>query len=144
MNIMHWKHVWHMDKCVDEWMNECHTNFTLPMNSCVKCVFNARYQCVIRTNYEWINVTWFPFLSHEMLSLWCHNQKMWPLSALYWTDMEILRRLPFIHICMQVTNLHGFTTITMTIGGVLINFHFEKFRKGKHLKIEKNSLQTCT
>jgi hypothetical protein len=32
MNIMHWKQVWHADKCVDGWsmklwMNECHTNF---------------------------------------------------------------------------------------------------------------------
>ncbi len=32
MNITHWKHVWHIDKCVDEWntnlwMNECHMNF---------------------------------------------------------------------------------------------------------------------
>jgi hypothetical protein len=36
MNIMHWKYVWHTDKCVD----------------------------------EWTNVTQFPFLSCEMLSLW--------------------------------------------------------------------------
>ncbi len=32
MNIMCWKYIWHMDKCVDEWnmnirMSECQTNF---------------------------------------------------------------------------------------------------------------------
>ncbi len=41
----------------------------LPINMCVKCIFNAQYLCVERTNYEWINVTQFQFLSHEMLSL---------------------------------------------------------------------------
>jgi hypothetical protein len=37
LNIMLWKHIWHMDKCVNEWstnvwMNECHTNFS---SSCI-------------------------------------------------------------------------------------------------------------
>ncbi len=76
MNIMHWKHIWHMDNCVDEWSmnlltNECHTNFVSSNKSCVKCAFNAQYQCMKHTNYEWTNDTRFPFLNHEMLSLWC-------------------------------------------------------------------------
>jgi hypothetical protein len=29
------------------------------------------------TNYEWTNVTWFLFLSHEMLSLWCGSCENW-------------------------------------------------------------------
>jgi hypothetical protein len=71
MNIMHWKHVWHMDKCVDKWnmnlwMNECHTNFT----SSNKFICQMYSQCMICTNYAWTNVTQFPFLSCEMLGLW--------------------------------------------------------------------------
>jgi hypothetical protein len=53
-----------------EWMNVTQI-LHFPINPCVKCVFNAQYQCVICTNYEWTNVTWFPFLSCEMLSLLC-------------------------------------------------------------------------
>jgi hypothetical protein len=68
-NIMHWKHVRHIDKCVYEWQ----MNFTwilhLLINMCVKCVFNAQYQCVKCTNYEWMNFAWFPLLNNEMLSL---------------------------------------------------------------------------
>jgi hypothetical protein len=30
----------------------------------------------------------------------------------------------------------------MTIGGVLINFHLDKFVKGKHLRIEKRFMRT--
>jgi hypothetical protein len=37
------------------------TNITqilhLSINICIKCVFNARYQCVKHMNYEWRNVT---------------------------------------------------------------------------------------
>ncbi len=47
-NIMHWKPIWHMDKCVDKWstnlwMNECHTNFT----SSNKFVCQVCFQCTI-------------------------------------------------------------------------------------------------
>jgi hypothetical protein len=43
---------------------------------------------------------------------------------------------PYLYLHVNVIDLHGFTTITMTIGGVLINFHLDKFVKGKHLRIE--------
>jgi hypothetical protein len=63
-----------MDKCVDRWTYKW-TNVTcishLPINLCVKYVFNARYQFMKCTNCEWTNFVWFPLLSHEMLSLWC-------------------------------------------------------------------------
>jgi len=59
----------------DEGWNNKWTNVTqishLPINFCVKYVFNAQYQCMKCTNYEWTNFAWFPLLSHEMLSLWC-------------------------------------------------------------------------
>ncbi len=49
---------------------------------------------------------------------------------------------PYLYLHVDVTYLHGFTTITMTIGGVLINFHLDKFVKGKHLKIENFFMRT--
>jgi hypothetical protein len=57
--FMHWKHVWHTDKCVDKWntnlwMNECHTNFT----SSNKSMSQMCDQCIILINetYElWLN-----------------------------------------------------------------------------------------
>ncbi len=74
MNIMHWKHVWHIDKCVDKWSTNLWINVIrishLPLNLCVKYVFNAWYQCVKHTNYKWMNFGWCPLLSYEMLSLW--------------------------------------------------------------------------
>jgi len=42
----------------------------LLINMCVKCVFNARHQCMKHTNHEWTNFAQFPILSHEMLNLW--------------------------------------------------------------------------
>jgi hypothetical protein len=56
---MHWKHVWHMDKCVDKWnmnlwMNECDTNFS----SSYKFVCQICFQCMISMceTYElWMN-----------------------------------------------------------------------------------------
>jgi hypothetical protein len=42
-----------------------------PINLCVKYVFNAKYQCVKCTNYEWTNFARFSLLNCEMLSLWC-------------------------------------------------------------------------
>jgi hypothetical protein len=56
-NIMHWKHIWHTDKCVDGWstnlwMNECHTNFA----SSNKSVCQTGFQCII--------------LVHETYKLW--------------------------------------------------------------------------
>jgi hypothetical protein len=53
-----------------EWTNVTRISH-LSINSCVKYVFNAQYQCMKHMNYEWINVTWFPFLIHDLLSLWC-------------------------------------------------------------------------
>jgi len=52
-----------------EWMNVTRISHLL-INSCVKCVFNAWYQCVKHMIYEWTNFTWFPLLNCEMLSLW--------------------------------------------------------------------------
>ncbi len=58
-NIIRWKYIWHMNKCVDRWstnvwMNECHTNFT----SSNKFVFQMSFQCTILV-YEmdelWMN-----------------------------------------------------------------------------------------
>ncbi len=47
-NIMCLKHVWHMNKCVENWntnlwMNECHMNFT----SSYKFVCQMCFQCMI-------------------------------------------------------------------------------------------------
>ncbi len=80
MNIIYWKHVWHIDKCVNKWntnlwMNKCHTKFRIFfIKPCVKCVFNAWYLCVKCTNYEWMNFAQFPLLNCEMLSLWCRSK----------------------------------------------------------------------
>jgi hypothetical protein len=41
----------------------------------------------------------------------------------------------YLHV--DVTNLDGFTMVIVIIKGVLINFHLDKFTKGKHLKIKK-------
>jgi hypothetical protein len=57
-----------------EWKNILRISH-LSINSCVKCAFNAQYQYVKCTNYEWTNVTWFSFLNHEILSLWWMEKK---------------------------------------------------------------------
>lgn len=49
---------------------------------------------------------------------------------------------PYLYLHANVIDLHGFTTITMTIGGVLINFHLDKFVKGKHLRIKNFFMRT--
>jgi hypothetical protein len=66
MNIMCWKHVWHLDKCVDGWntniwMNECHTSFA----SCYKFVCQMCFQCtiLIRETYDlWMNEFFMIFI----------------------------------------------------------------------------------
>jgi hypothetical protein len=57
-----------------EWTNVMWISH-LPINLCVKCVFNGRYQCVKHMNYEWTNFAWFLLLSREMLSLWWRNRR---------------------------------------------------------------------
>jgi hypothetical protein len=59
---------------MNEWMNVTKILHLL-INLCVKCVFNAQYQCVKCTNYEWTKFAWFSLLSCEMLSLWWHLYK---------------------------------------------------------------------
>jgi tRNA U38,U39,U40 pseudouridine synthase TruA len=49
----------------------------------VKYVFNAQYQCVKCTNYEYIFFARFPLLSHEMLNLWWRAQKNTPREAIF-------------------------------------------------------------
>jgi hypothetical protein len=51
-------------------MEQMSQNLQLPITLCVNYVYNAWYQCVKHTNYEWMNFAWFPLLSTEMLSLW--------------------------------------------------------------------------
>jgi hypothetical protein len=57
---MSWKHIWHMDKCVNKWnmniwMNKCHTNFAYFYKSmCQMC-----FQCIISM--------------HEMYKLWTNE-----------------------------------------------------------------------
>ncbi len=41
----------------------------------------------------------------------------------------------YLYLHVDVTYLHGFTIIIMTIGGALINFDIDKFVKGNHLRI---------
>jgi hypothetical protein len=60
-----WTHEW----TIVTWI------FHLPINPRVKCVLNAWYECVRHMNYEWTNYAWFPFLSCEMLNLWCYVAK---------------------------------------------------------------------
>jgi hypothetical protein len=59
MNIMCWKHSWHMDECVDRWsrnlwMNDCHMNFAFSYKSmCQMC-----FQCMmlmLETYKLWMN-----------------------------------------------------------------------------------------
>jgi hypothetical protein len=62
----------HMNVLIDEvqtyeWMNVTQISY-LPINICVKCVFNAWYQCVKHIIYEWMNFAWFLLLSCEILS----------------------------------------------------------------------------
>jgi len=49
----------------------------LLINPCVKCIFNARYQCVKCMNYEWTNFAHLPLLSYEMLNLWWIFYAFW-------------------------------------------------------------------
>ncbi len=61
-----------------EWTNVTWISHLL-INSCVKYVFNAWYQCMKHTNFAW-----FPLLSHEMLSLWCKNSYSRKTKLLFW------------------------------------------------------------
>jgi hypothetical protein len=76
---MHWKHVSHMDNCVDGWntnlwMNECHMNFT----SSYKFMCQFFFQCMI--------------LMHETYALWINNfhtifiTKSWDVKFLMGTS----------------------------------------------------------
>jgi hypothetical protein len=76
MIIMHWKHVWHMYKCIDKWgmnlwMNKCHTNFT----SSYKFMCQMSFQCMISMHetYElWMNKFCMISITNLWdLSLWC-------------------------------------------------------------------------
>jgi hypothetical protein len=60
-----------------------HKFLHLLINLCVKYVFNAQYQCVKCTNYEYIFFAQFPLLSHEMLNLWWRAQKNTPRDAIF-------------------------------------------------------------
>ncbi len=70
MNIMHWKHIWHTNKCVDGWntnlwMNEYHMNFA----SSYKYVCQICFQCMIsmwETYKLWINF----FCTILIVKLW--------------------------------------------------------------------------
>jgi hypothetical protein len=42
----------------------------------------------------------------------------------------------YLYLHADVKDLRRFITITVTIGGTLINFHLHKFVKWKHLRIE--------
>ncbi len=66
------------------------TNVTLILhlliNLCVKCVFNARYQCAKHMNYEWTNFAWFSLLNCEMVSLWWSSEiLLLTMQAWIWT-----------------------------------------------------------
>ncbi len=77
-------HFTHVENMFDTWINvvtnEMWTykwaNITWSLhfyiNSRVKYVFNAPYQCVKNTNYEWTNFARSPLLNCEMLNLWCY------------------------------------------------------------------------
>jgi hypothetical protein len=43
----------------------------------------------------------------------------------------------YSYLHADVTNLHKFITVIVTIGSASINFHLDKSMKRKHLKIEK-------
>jgi hypothetical protein len=69
-NIICWKHIWHMDKCVDGWstnlwMNKCYMNFTFSNKSLSQMYF----QCTISIHemYElWMN----KFCTPSITKLW--------------------------------------------------------------------------
>jgi hypothetical protein len=83
------------------WMNVM-WNLHLPINLCVKCVFNGQYQCVKHMIYEWTNFAWFLLLSREMLSLWWKNRKQ-----LIWHHVHFIIYLfrNCVHVFMYVTLL---------------------------------------
>jgi len=68
--IICWKHIWHMDKCVDGWstnlwMNKCYMNFT----SSNKSMCQMYFQCTISMHemYElWMN----KFCTTSITKLW--------------------------------------------------------------------------
>jgi hypothetical protein len=49
---------------------------------------------------------------------------------------------PYTYFHANVTNIHGLDTVTISIGGSLINFHKDKFTKGNHLRIDNFTFQT--
>jgi hypothetical protein len=49
-------------------LNMFHIN--IPINMYIKFVFNAQYQYMKRTNYEWMNFAQFSLLIYKMLNLW--------------------------------------------------------------------------
>ncbi len=78
INIMCWKHIWHTDKCVDEWsttlwMNKCHMNFACSYKSMFQTCFQYTIS-MCKTHELWMNkfCTISIKLNHEMLSLWCN------------------------------------------------------------------------
>jgi hypothetical protein len=77
----------------------------LPLNLCVKYVFNARYQCVKHTNYNWMNFAWCPLLSYEMLSLWlaCNCNLIFYIKLIapvFLSSKNVLRMFPNPNWCL--------------------------------------------
>jgi len=87
-NIMHWKHIWHMDKSVDTWntnlwMNKCHTNFS----SSYKFMF---WMCFHYT-----------ILMHEMYEFCAiFIIKSWDVKFVMHGSMTHKEEDAYVHICI--------------------------------------------
>jgi hypothetical protein len=84
-NMTRWKHIWHMDKCVDKWSiniwtNECHMNFA----SFNKFVCQMCFQCTISMceMYEFcmISIT----KSWDVKLLWCGHYTFVGMTKTKW------------------------------------------------------------
>jgi hypothetical protein len=81
-----------------EWTNITWISHLL-INMCVKCVFNAWYQCVKPINYEWNFFAWLPLLSYEMFKFVMIHHKstrtiikdesIWPSTLGKWYVIQL-------------------------------------------------------
>jgi hypothetical protein len=98
MNILHWKYIWYIDKCVNRWstnlwMNKCHTNFA----SSNKFVFQMcfQYTILMRETYKlWMN----EFYTISITKLW--NAKF--MMQLYEQEFTLF----LIDVLLDVVQAH--------------------------------------
>jgi hypothetical protein len=104
MNIMCWKHIWHINKCVhvwsmNLWMNKCHVNFA----SSYKYVCQMCFQCMIsmcETYKLWmeffsmtsITKLWdvkFVMIHHKATRTTIKDESIWPSTLGKWYVVQL-------------------------------------------------------